>query len=112
MNRVWSYVPSDNEAALRCFASAGFVREGLLRECAVRAGEFVDCHTMSLLAREWGKAREAGRVAPPSEPACREDPVVRTLPSDTFPPARIQGSTRAPRADRGDRGRRRTKEPG
>lgn len=83
VNRVWTSVPSDNEAALRCFESAGFVREGLLRECALRAGEYVDCHIMSLLAREWEQACEGGRVSAPSMPAGHELPSPM-LPSDTF----------------------------
>jgi RimJ/RimL family protein N-acetyltransferase len=83
VNRIWTYVPSDNTAALRCFESAGFVREGLLRECAVRAGDYVDCLTMSLLAREWEKAWEAGRAAAPPAPVRHELPS-RMLPSDTF----------------------------
>ena len=83
VNRIWAYVPSDNEAALRCFESAGFVREGLLRECAVRAGEYVDCYTMSLLAREWEKAGDAGRTPALSVPARREISP-RMLPSQTF----------------------------
>ncbi len=80
VNRVWAYVPSDNEAALRCFESAGFVREGRLRECAVRAGDYVDCLTMSLLAREWEKAC-AGRGPAPAVHVRRDTPS-SVLPSE------------------------------
>jgi len=74
-HRVWSYVPTDNTAALRCFENAGFTREGVLRECAPRADHYVSCYTMSLLAREWERAQERGSaIAPPRLSDCDQRP--------------------------------------
>ena len=52
-HRLACDVAHDNPAALAAFESAGFVREGVMRECWQREPEnWVDCVTYSLLARE------------------------------------------------------------
>jgi RimJ/RimL family protein N-acetyltransferase len=53
-HRLACDVVVDNPAALRVFEGAGFVREGMMRECWQREpGVWVDCHALSMLAREW-----------------------------------------------------------
>lgn len=44
---------ADNERAVRCYRSCGFVEEGREREAEYVAGEYVDIITMGLLRREW-----------------------------------------------------------
>ena len=45
---------ADNERAKRFFQKAGFVQEGIWRECWRRSdGNWVDCIFYALLAREW-----------------------------------------------------------
>lgn len=53
LHRVYLRVFPDNERALRLYASAGFVREGLLREAVRKDGRFRDLVVMSILDREW-----------------------------------------------------------
>jgi RimJ/RimL family protein N-acetyltransferase len=58
-HRLWLDVMEHNRRAQALYASEGFVREGILREC-VRVGErFVSLHLMSILNRE--RARERRR---------------------------------------------------
>lgn len=53
-HRLTCDVAFDNPGALRLFETAGFVREGTMRECWQREpGVWVDCHAFSMLAREW-----------------------------------------------------------
>lgn len=53
-HRLGLDVTTDNLRALRLFQSAGFRREGVLRECWQRpTGDWVDCMFMAVLAREW-----------------------------------------------------------
>lgn len=53
-HRLSCDVVFDNPAALALFERAGFVREGMMRECWQREpGVWVDCHALSMLAREW-----------------------------------------------------------
>ena len=91
VNRVWACVPTDNTPALRCLESAGFTSEGVLRECAMRADAYVDCHTMSLLASEWEREQGTGHHTGPPR-LSRRDPRPPSLPVDlayrTFPKIR------------------------
>jgi RimJ/RimL family protein N-acetyltransferase len=57
LNRVWLTVHADHERAIRTYESAGFVREGVLREHAVRRGTFLDEIVMGLLARNWARGK-------------------------------------------------------
>lgn len=53
-HRVGLDITADNTRALRFFGQAGFVREGVWRECWQRpAGDWVDCVFMAMLDREW-----------------------------------------------------------
>lgn len=53
-HRLFCDAAFDNAAAIAAFGKAGFVREGLMRECWQREpGVWVDCHALSMLAREW-----------------------------------------------------------
>ncbi|WLR91093.1 GNAT family N-acetyltransferase [Shinella zoogloeoides] len=52
----------DNAAAIRLYEKAGFVREGVFRDCWRRAdGELVDCAFMAILRREWERLYKAER---------------------------------------------------
>ncbi len=51
LRRVELTVFADNEAAVKLYAKFGFEREGLLRDCAVRDGAYVDALTMARLRR-------------------------------------------------------------
>jgi [ribosomal protein S5]-alanine N-acetyltransferase len=62
LNRVWLHVFGDNERGLRAYERVGFQREGLLRQAAVREGEYLDVVTMGLLRREW---EHVGRYGEP-----------------------------------------------
>lgn len=53
LNRIWLHVFADNVRGLRAYERAGFRREGVLREAAVREGERVDVVSMGILRREW-----------------------------------------------------------
>jgi len=53
-HRLACDVVHDNAPALAAFAKAGFVREGVMRECWEREKDvWVDCVAFSMLAREW-----------------------------------------------------------
>ncbi len=53
-HRVGLDITADNARALRFFTQAGFVREGVWRECWLRpSGDWVDCVFLSMLDREW-----------------------------------------------------------
>lgn len=53
-HRLECDVAFDNPVALALFEGAGFVREGMMRECWQREpGVWVDCLALSMLAREW-----------------------------------------------------------
>jgi RimJ/RimL family protein N-acetyltransferase len=50
----------DNEIAIRLYEKAGFVREGIFRECWRREdGVLVDCVFLAILRREWEQSRQA-----------------------------------------------------
>ncbi len=53
-HRVGLDITADNARALRFFTGAGFVREGVWRECWLRpSGDWVDCVFLAMLDREW-----------------------------------------------------------
>jgi RimJ/RimL family protein N-acetyltransferase len=52
-HRLFCDIAFDNTAGLAAFERAGLVREGTMRECWLRGGVWVDCHSYSMLAREW-----------------------------------------------------------
>lgn len=83
VNRVWCYVPRGNLAATRCLEAAGFAREGLLRECAVQSGAFVDCYTMALLRRDWASTRRAPERNPHRVPD-EHKAAAHLLPSESY----------------------------
>lgn len=57
-HRLYCDAAFDNAAAIAAFGKAGFVREGVMRECWQREpGVWVDCVAFSMLAREW-RARQ------------------------------------------------------
>ncbi|WP_060860230.1 GNAT family N-acetyltransferase [Paenibacillus riograndensis] len=49
---------SFNQAALKCYERAGFIREGIQREAALFGENYTDCIQLSILDREW-RARKA-----------------------------------------------------
>lgn len=51
-----------NPGALALYERFGLVREGLLREQVVKAGEPMDVHRLGILDREWRAIRERHRV--------------------------------------------------
>ena len=59
LQKVWSEVLADNDAALKAQAAAGFRREGYLRRHVFKDGKFHDVVLLSILAEEWRGTREA-----------------------------------------------------
>ncbi|MEO6339100.1 MAG: GNAT family protein [Caulobacteraceae bacterium] len=59
LQKVWSEVLADNDAALKAQAAAGFRREGYLRRHVFKDGEFHDVVLLSILAEEWRGRRVA-----------------------------------------------------
>lgn len=61
-HKVWLEVAEDNERAIRCYKSCGFVQEGRIRENAWRDGRYVDELVMGILRDEWDalRRRESG----------------------------------------------------
>ena len=58
LQKVWSEVLADNEAALKAQAAAGFRREGYLRRHAFKDGQFRDVVLLAILVEEWRARRE------------------------------------------------------
>jgi len=52
-HRLFLDVFADNARALRLYSSFGFVEEGLMREAALRDGQYCSLHLLSLLDREY-----------------------------------------------------------
>jgi len=59
LQKVWSEVLADNEAALKAQAAAGFRREGYLRRHAFKDGRFHDVVLLAILVEEWKERRGA-----------------------------------------------------
>lgn len=57
LQKVWSEVLADNEAALKAQAAAGFQREGYLRRHVFKDGRFRDVVLLAILAEEWASRR-------------------------------------------------------
>jgi RimJ/RimL family protein N-acetyltransferase len=57
LQKVWSEVLADNEAALKAQAAAGFRREGYLRRHAFKDGRFHDVVLLAILVEEWRARR-------------------------------------------------------
>lgn len=57
LHRVWAVATRGNERSIRLIESAGFTREGTMREALMIAGEFTDLLCYSLLDREYTAAR-------------------------------------------------------
>ena len=74
VHRIWLSVPAGNKAGVGCFERAGFTREGVLRECLPRQGDYWSCVVMSLLDREWEKAQRR------RSPALREALLAQARP--------------------------------
>lgn len=53
MRRVWLWVHSDNERAIRAYRACGFTEEGRLREHMFSNGRYVDAVYMGILRSEW-----------------------------------------------------------
>ena len=51
--RVWLWVHSDNERAIRSYRACGFVEEGRLRQHLWSNGRYVDAVYMGILVEEW-----------------------------------------------------------
>jgi RimJ/RimL family protein N-acetyltransferase len=58
--RVWLWVHSDNERAIRAYRACGFREEGRLREHLYSNGHYVDAVYMGILRDEW-QARVAAQ---------------------------------------------------
>jgi len=58
LNRVQAEVDTRNPASYRVMEKLGFVREGLLREDCIVAGEVSDTYVYGLLRRDWAPASE------------------------------------------------------
>lgn len=57
LQKVWSEVLADNDAALKAQAAAGFRREGYLRRHVFKDGVFRDVALLAILAEEWKERR-------------------------------------------------------
>lgn len=53
LHRIELTVYANNSAALSAYQKAGYVQEGVKRQCGYRNGEFLDQVQMSILAHEW-----------------------------------------------------------
>ena len=56
MHRVSLGVFDFNTAAIACYEKAGFVKEGLLRDCRINGDEYWSMWEMSILEHEWRKS--------------------------------------------------------
>jgi UDP-4-amino-4,6-dideoxy-N-acetyl-beta-L-altrosamine N-acetyltransferase len=61
LEKVWSEVLADNDAALKAQAAAGFLREGYLRRHVVKDGVFRDVVLLAIGAEEWRRRRSGVR---------------------------------------------------
>ena len=63
LNKVTAEVLADNEVALKAQASAGFQREGYLRQHTLKDGRFRDVVLLAILADAWRERRDAFRTS-------------------------------------------------
>jgi RimJ/RimL family protein N-acetyltransferase len=61
IHRVWLHTLIDNHAAESLYQSAGFVDEGIERDCLLRDGIFTSQRRWSLLEGEWISIHDGGR---------------------------------------------------
>jgi RimJ/RimL family protein N-acetyltransferase len=57
LHRVELDVFESNAAAIKSYKKCGFVSEGILRECYVKNGKFINAILMSILAHEWNSTQ-------------------------------------------------------
>lgn len=55
LNRIYLYVLSDNERAIKMYKKLNFKEEGILREAVFKNGEYKDFLLMSILSKEYSK---------------------------------------------------------
>lgn len=55
LNRIYLYVYQTNPRAIRAYESAGFVREGVLRQAVYKNGRYIDVFLMSVLHADWSR---------------------------------------------------------
>ena len=53
LNRIYLYVYENNPRAIKAYETAGFVREGMLRQAVFKNGRYLDLMVMSVLRSEW-----------------------------------------------------------
>jgi RimJ/RimL family protein N-acetyltransferase len=53
VRRIWLTTAAHNERSRRCFAKAGFVEEGVLRQAERQRGRVQDVTVMAILRSEW-----------------------------------------------------------
>lgn len=58
LNRIFLHVYENNPRAISAYESAGFVREGVLRQGIFKNGRYLDLIVMSVLSSEWMKSQE------------------------------------------------------
>jgi L-phenylalanine/L-methionine N-acetyltransferase len=59
LEKIELVVYIDNAAAIRLYEKAGFIHEGTKRGNAIRDGQYIDAHVMSLLKHDWLLASKA-----------------------------------------------------
>jgi RimJ/RimL family protein N-acetyltransferase len=59
LNRVWLNVYDFNHAGIRAYETAGYRREGVLRQATFREGAYHDVLVMAVLREEWVSPRRA-----------------------------------------------------
>lgn len=57
LNRFWLTVYEPNIGAMRAYEKAGFVKEGLMRECVYLHGQYHNAYMMSVLRSDWERER-------------------------------------------------------
>ena len=62
LDKVWAEVMAHNDNALKMMTTAGFVREGYLRDHALKSGQRRDVVLLGILARDWAGRRERARA--------------------------------------------------
>jgi RimJ/RimL family protein N-acetyltransferase len=58
LNRIYLEVFETNPRAMKAYESAGFMREGILRQAIFKNSRYIDVILMSILQSEWMKQKE------------------------------------------------------
>lgn len=58
LNRIYLHVYENNARAIRAYETAGFVREGVLRQGVFKNGRYLDLIVMATLRSEWKHQQE------------------------------------------------------